>query len=308
MRRVFNVLFGRRLLLAMFGCLFLIGLAAIGYAAWGPRGCGPVGPALATPAMGQVSVCTYKWVEVNETQHNLFRNCKSGVWELVGGWDHERKFYMPVTDAGEWGKPRPTAPIQIPPPPAGFRKRHELPTGVIREGISNTDRYSSQGKEVGRDEVYESFGDPKLIDDSKKPYVSVIGGPNDVERKRLLGELKAGLGDKYRYWEGPADDWSFEPGFQKDGKPYVIYSQSADGQVLHRQDHLEKGVAGAIDAIRKAMPDYDAKRDPDLTKSAGPLDWLKSLLPAGMGDVPVKGIALGLGLAMIGLWMVKMKE
>lgn len=244
---------------------FLALLALPALAAWtsGPH-------CAAQPPLSMVADLTrcqvsYRWQVANVTQHLLYRNGK-----LIGGYDHEEKHYLPWKD-GKWG-PAEAPPLTPPSPPAGFNEymAKKLPTGVVPEKVSPIERFTIQGQVVPKEMVYEELatGEPaagKLHDDSKKPTISVIG-PDGAMRAKIVEQLKSSLGPAFKFWEGPPKDWSFEPGFVTDGNPLTIYVQSADGVVLHRQDDFDGGADKCVEAIRKAVPDYDAKKDPDARK------------------------------------------
>ncbi len=134
-----------------------------------------------------------------------------------------------------------------------------LPTGVVPPGPAMKERFTFRGLEVDRKKIEAILGAYELVDDSKKATVTVIGP--DKDRKEVVAGLKAKLGTDYKYWEGPASDWSFEPGFSAKGDPVTIYCQAPDGKVLYRQDN--GAVETAVEAIRKANPAYDPKKDPD---------------------------------------------
>lgn len=160
-----------------------------------------------------------------------------------------------------------------------------LPTGVLPDGLSSREKYTYKGAEVDKEKAFATLGasPSDLKDDSREVTVSVIGGE---ARKVIVAELKAKLGAGYKFWEGPASDWSFAPGFKTSGNPVTIYCQNADGKVTHRQDDLNGGVEAAIEAIRKANPAYDPAKDPDKRKADLPG------VPGGNAWVVYAGAAL----------------
>jgi hypothetical protein len=247
-------------------CVLAVSAVALAQRCWGTSATSSVdGPA--------DRLYVYKWQVMNETQHGLYCNGK-----FAGGYDHEAKHFLPFRD-GAWGKAE-APPVAPPAPPPGFdaymaSKGKTLPTGVMRDKLSPKERFSIKGEEVPKDRIYECLGEggcpdgvsspEKLHDDSKKPVVSVIGG-DDAARAAIVEKVRTATAGAFKVWEGPAADWSFEPGFKKDGKPMVLYVQAADGTVLHRQDDFNDGIDKALEAIRKAVPDYDPNKDPDLRK------------------------------------------
>src|SRR4029079_2216874 len=56
-------------------------------------------------------------------------------------------------------------------------------------------------------------------------------------------------------------------GFYTAGTP-TVYVQAPSGKVLHRQDDYADGAEGLAQALRRADPNYDPAKDPDLRKAA----------------------------------------
>lgn len=171
------------------------------------------------------------------------------------------------------GTPLP-APIVAPPknlapPPPYVPPGGVFPTGVVGDKLSAIEpKYHHNGHEVGKNVAYQALGGQSLIDDAAKPYIAVV----DADAKRrgdVVAKLKADLGDKAKFWDGPPDDWSFATGHKTDGHP-TIYAQLPTGEVKHRQDEIADGIDVAVGAVRKAFPDYNPVKDPDLRKPAPP--------------------------------------
>lgn len=147
-------------------------------------------------------------------------------------------------------------------PPGGIDADRLKPDGA--------ERFTINGRRVDRGRAIESLlgGSGNLIDDSGFLRLTVIG--SDAERKRVLDDLKgpalAGLAGGLLVRDYPPDHWAVkDAGFKVDGRP-TIYVQHAGGKVLHRQDDYDGGPDRLAGAIRKARPDYDPKKDPDLSK------------------------------------------
>lgn len=161
------------------------------------------------------------------------------------------------------------------------------------------------GIEVDRKRAYEAIGSG-VVDDTKLLRVTVIG--SEAECKQVRGafetapELAPHRNNVILQCYRP-DHWAVaDAGFKRDGKP-VVYVQAPSGKVLHRQDEW-RGPAKMAEALRKADPSYDPKKDPDLNKQApilpvpGPdLDILKK--------VPAWGWGVLIALGVLGFFWIK---
>jgi hypothetical protein len=138
---------------------------------------------------------------------------------------------------------------------------------------SRGETFTVNGQRVDRKTAYESLW-PRtgpgldLVDDSTWLRLTVIGPPAD--RKKVVEDLKSPkyseLLTKVIVRDYAPDDWAVQQvGFVTSGKP-TIYIQAPSGKVLHRQNDYEGGAERLAGAIRKARPDYDPKKDPDLTR------------------------------------------
>lgn len=156
------------------------------------------------------------------------------------------------------------APLPKPPyvPPGGV-----YPTGVVSDKLSQTEKYHQNGHEVAKEVAYQAIGGQGLIDDAAKPYVAIVD-PDAKRRAEVVATIKREMGDKVKVWDGPPDDWSFASGFKTDGRP-TIYAELPTGEVKHRQDEIADGLDAAVGAVRKAFPDYNPAKDPDLRKPQG---------------------------------------
>jgi len=141
-------------------------------------------------------------------------------------------------------------------------------------------RYFRGGREIEKEEAYNRLAkDTKsLADDSKYPRITAIGGSTE-QRRMVLMELKAQTELKgIVFQEYPIDDQMVKDyGFDLSGNPRIIL-QSADGQVLHSQANFEGGAPLFMVAFRKAYPDYDPKKDPDLRYSMAGLSFAPSVM------------------------------
>jgi hypothetical protein len=136
--------------------------------------------------------------------------------------------------------------------------------GTNPEKIAPREEYRIAGQLVSKDEAMQALRAGQLADDSGKLRLTVIGSPD--ERKQALSGLPQDVKDRCLVKEYAADHWAVKnAGFKTDGHP-TVYVQAPDGKVLHRQDDAVN-VAGAV---RKADPNYDASKDPDLRKPKAP--------------------------------------
>jgi hypothetical protein len=111
-------------------------------------------------------------------------------------------------------------------------------------------------------------------DDAKRLRLTVIG--SEPARKQVLQDLAshpalAGLADRLVVQGYDPTAWAVKDyGFVTTGSP-TICLQAPDGTVLHRQDTY-RGPERLAEAIRRADPSYDPKRDPDLNRPTSPLN------------------------------------
>jgi hypothetical protein len=136
--------------------------------------------------------------------------------------------------------------------------------GTDPEKIAPREEYRVGGKVVSRDEALQALQSGGLSDDSQKLRLTVIG--SDDERKKVLTALPPDVKERCLVKSYAPDHWAMKgAGFKTDGHP-TVYVQAPDGQVLHRQDGADNLVA----AVRKADPNYDPAKDPDLRKPRTP--------------------------------------
>lgn len=230
--------------------LLLLGVGAI-LAQWERGGC---------PAPG--SVDSYDWRELGGDPGRiyLFRNGRQ-----IGGWDYDAGQWRDYDAArGVWSPPIAKPPLEPPP--------RVLPNfGIDSAKLNNRPRFELNGHTASAQEAIDAIRE-KIPEDAKKLRITVIGDAAD--RKRVTDafhEAEPALKERTTLWSVPPDHWSLtnletgKPIFRTNGKP-TLYVQAPDGKVLHRQDDF----AGAQDfeAIRRAIKNYDAAKDPDLRKAA----------------------------------------
>ncbi|OAI41018.1 hypothetical protein AYO40_00630 [Planctomycetaceae bacterium SCGC AG-212-D15] len=152
---------------------------------------------------------------------------------------------------------------------------------------------SLNGRKIPKELLPDILAGGQLVDDSGKPRLTVIG--TDPERKRVLDDLNrpplSEWKDQLLVQGYPPNHWTVtRSGFFSAGRP-TIYLQTAGGKVLHRQDDYADGADGLAQAIRRADPSYDPKKDPDLRKLLHSPNFEK--IPAGAWLLAA-GILLGL--------------
>ena len=136
--------------------------------------------------------------------------------------------------------------------------------GTDPEKLAPREEYRVSGRLVSKDDAMHALRGGQLADDSGKLRLTVIGSPD--ERKKALAALPADLKDRCLVKEYAPDNWAVKNiGFKSDGHP-TVYVQAPDGKVLHRQDDPDN----LATAVRKADPNYDPSKDPDLRKPKVP--------------------------------------
>lgn len=138
--------------------------------------------------------------------------------------------------------------------------------GVDSSKIGKRPRFTFGEHEISKAEAMRLI-EEGIPDDANKLRLTLIG--QEADRKRVLADLE---GPQFNALKNLYVVQAYEPsnpmiqnlGFVVGGRP-TIYLQRPDGLVLHRQDEYE-GADKLACAIRKADPNYDPNRDPDLTK------------------------------------------
>ncbi|HEV3143032.1 MAG TPA: hypothetical protein VGZ47_04015 [Gemmataceae bacterium] len=144
--------------------------------------------------------------------------------------------------------------------------------GIMQAKLNGTiAHHSINGRSVSEADALAAL-QGKLTDDSQKLRLTIIGPEN--QRHAVLADLEsspslAPLKDKVLVQSYDPKHWAVvNTGFRTTGQP-TIYLQSADGKVLHRQDEY-RGPEKLAEAIRKADPNYQPDKDPDLNKTNPP--------------------------------------
>lgn len=170
--------------------------------------------------------------------------------------------------------PPPIPPVVHPLPAAPVEVGQAIPTGVDWDKIG--DGYSRKGKWITRAEAFEAVT-TGIPDDGGKLRLTVIG-PDDarakVERDLKFPENKD-IADRVLLWSVKPDHFSVrDTGFVTTGNPTVYCQAPADGKepgakVIYRENDYQ-GV-GDFQAIRKAIANYDAAKDPGRAPAVVPL-------------------------------------
>lgn len=132
----------------------------------------------------------------------------------------------------------------------------------IREGTN----YKINGRNSTRQEVIETLQNGVPCDATKLRLT--IFGSDDV-RKRILKELSEYQNGtflaEYRVQDyDPQNPVIKHLGFKTEVNP-TIYFQLPSGEVLHRQEGYD-GITNLVQAVRRADPNYNPDKDPDLRK------------------------------------------
>jgi len=261
----------------MLSVTLLVGALALG--GWGAGGCGPVGPAVTSG---------YEWRHTDGSPwHQLFHDgAPAGIWNeqtarfqrfdpATGAWGaEERPPWKPAAkscgcgpacscgDACHCAEGKPCNPDCACGKPAEVKN-----FGIIREKLAeHGEHYLLNGKSVSSDDARQALASGGLPDDAGKPRLTIIGP--EADRRRVLDDLAkapalAEFRDHFLVQAYPPEHWAVaNSGFVTDGRP-TIYMQAPDGKVLHRQNDYA-GPEDLAQAIRRADPNYDSRKDPDL--------------------------------------------
>jgi hypothetical protein len=174
------------------------------------------------------------------------------------------------------------------------KANNALPTGVEWDKIATHEEYRRNGQAISSKEAQQALADKSLPNDSHYLRLTIIGDSADAQR--VLSDLHqspvlAPYRDQTVVQSYPANHWAVaQAGFVTSGKP-TLYLQKPDGQVVWRQDSYS-GPEELAEAIRRAQPDYDPKKDPD-GKAAPfsfnhPLTWVAGGLAALLLLIPRK--------------------
>lgn len=204
----------------------------------------------------------YEWRDDMPGQVSLYRD---GV--QIGAASKGSGVYRPLVDwaRGHWGEP--CEPPVSPPSPPAFTDG-PLANGVDAEKLAGDSRYRKGGDPITR-ETAVSLVEKGLPNDRGKYRLTVIGSPEECAK--VAGDLakpeQADVRDRVILSSFRPDNFLVaRAGFVTSGHP-TVYLQAPEpdpnaksAKVLYREDDYH----GPMDfgAIRKAIADYDARRDP----------------------------------------------
>lgn len=249
---------------------------------WG-QGSGPVGPMVSAPIAHQ-QVTQWHWKESGTSpgEWGLYRNGSQ-----VGAYSQDSGEYWPISN-GQWGQAC-APPIS---PPTGSRKQ----AGVMQDFGMDWSKigkggYAINGQNCSKEKAYQAV-QQGLPDDANKLRFTVIG--QQTERGPVIKDLASfpDVAQRVLPWSVDKNHWSLkdnvtgEPLFETSGKP-TIYLQAPDGEVLYRENDY-RGFQD-FEAIRKAIKDYDARKDPGRGGASKPFAWDEIPAPVWVG-----GAVLGL--------------
>jgi hypothetical protein len=140
---------------------------------------------------------------------------------------------------------------------------------------------TTNGVEITPKQAIQMIGS-KIPDDTNKFRMVAIGDPATLAAVRTeWAKVEPAVRDRVLTWFVGPEDWSLrdtttnQTRFFATANP-TIYLLAPDGESLHRQD----GFTGAedVEAIRRGIKAYDAKKDKDLRRPSPP-DEKKPLFP-----------------------------
>jgi hypothetical protein len=243
----------------------LVMASALTLGAWG-NGCGPVGPA------------------EPETVWRRFASDPDRSYLFEGGmqvaaYDHARDIYRTYdarTDT--WGPPGPP-PWRRPEPVAAPAEKVEKVEAVPNYGVETDqlngghgEHYRLNGVPVSPERARQALAGDPIPDDTARLRLTVIG--DTTAARRVTSDLASAATlapwkDRVVVQAYAPDHWAVaRAGFSTGGRP-TIYVQAPSGKVLHRQDDYADGAEGLAQALRRADPNYDPAKDPDLRKPKG---------------------------------------
>jgi hypothetical protein len=195
---------------------------------------------------------------------------------LIAGYDHGKQIYR-TYDASTDAWSEPTTPPWQPAP-----ERIAVPQETIEAKVPNFgvdlarlngehgERYRLNGLPVPPDRARQALVGASVPDDAGRLRLTIIGDP--ASATRVTGDLAAAPAlatwkDRLLVQTYPPEHWAVaKAGFFTGGKP-TVYVQAPSGKVLHRQDDYADGAEGLAQALRRADPNYDSAKDPDLRKA-----------------------------------------
>lgn len=188
----------------------------------------------------------------------------------VGRYDLRAKIYVRYID-GDAVSIEPTQPPVDPPADCVEAKDDVCPNyGVDFDKISQSRHYSINGQSASEEEVANRMTG-KLVDDSSKLFITVIGTPEF--RKKVTDDWKthkafADVRSRYHFHDYAPDHPMVKCGFVTVNG---VYCQAPGGKVIHRQegyDGPEKLSEAAIESVRKVDPNYKPSADVNLNDPA----------------------------------------
>jgi hypothetical protein len=287
--------------------IFILALwTARSRAAWGPGGCGPVGPARIAK-----SAFPFTGWKLHQGRYYYFQD---GI--QIAGYDPKEQVYRRYNAGDDtWSEPQrppwktacrccpqctcedcrcaklgpccrtytsvPVTHLEGAGPRGSASSASSafpewMTHGVCKERISDQERCTVNGKDIG---------DDRIPDDAKRVRLTIIG--SEDEQKKVTEDLNRNplltphtLHLVVRNYA--PDHWHVaQAGFDTKGHP-SIYLQAPDGKVLHhsaRYEGPERLARAVVGARRIADPKYDPAKDPDLSQS-NPLEAGKFSVPA----------------------------
>lgn len=234
----------------------------------GPNGC--VVPQRAPAVIeelkwSEIPLDSVKYPKYAGGQYALFAGTKQ-----IGAWNAETGAFRYLNPDGNFSNIV-KCPIATP----GIESRLKSDNTVANYGIDTEQMKRKPASPCTMNGRPVSFEDAinavKFPDDSGKLRVTAVGSPQDTEAvKQQL--VAAGLGDKVLFQEYlPTDEVPKRSGFQPG-----VTMQNPTGPVAHRQE----GYGNVAEAVRKVRPDYDPKKDPNVTAPTlltDPLEYAKAL-------------------------------
>lgn len=199
--------------------------------------------------------CEWRTLPAEPGTFYLFRN---GV--QTGCYYEKEDMYRPYDSGTDtWG-------AMINPPWKKEKPIQNFGVDISKIEKSEHPHYHLSGRRSCRKEVFQAL-EGQLQDDSNKLHLTIIGSKDeaqkvlaDLDNDAKLAEFKGRfLVQAYR----PESPMIAGLGFVS-GTP-MIYLQLPNGKVVHRQDGY-KGPEQLATALRRADPNYDPSKDPDLSK------------------------------------------
>lgn len=206
----------------------------------------------------------------------------------VGGFDLETGEYRPLVDHARnlWGD---VAAPPIAPPPTFQGKDHPSNFGVDLSKIPAGPSYQIKGKDTTKAQVMEAL-ENGIPDDRGKMRLTVIGSQEERARvqKDLAAPENSAVAQRAVLWSVPPDHWSLKDNVTGQAMFYTaanptLYLTDARGKVLLRRDGYQGGQD--FQFIRKAVSDYDAKKDPTGASGNPLLDMLNKVPWVALGGL-----------------------